>query len=126
MRRGSKRPRAETCAVTRALHRSRGALLVAALVSGAINVLALTGPLYMLEVYNRVLPSRSVAALVVFTLAMLALYGLSGALDFVRLRLMARAARRMDAHLSARVFAILPARARNGGGRAAGRPDAAG
>jgi ATP-binding cassette subfamily C protein len=83
--------------------------LSAGLVSGAVNVLALTGPLYMLEVYNRVLPQRSVSALVVLTLAMLALYALSGALDFVRVRLMARAARRLDARLSARVFATLQA-----------------
>ncbi len=108
MRRGSKGPRAETCAVRDALRQNRGVLLLAGLVSGAINILALTGPLYMLEVYNRVLPSRSAAALAVFTLVMLALYALAGALDFVRLRLMARAARRLDARLSARVFASLP------------------
>jgi ATP-binding cassette, subfamily C, type I secretion system permease/ATPase len=108
--RGSKRPRPQTCAVTRALRHSRGALLVAALASGGVNVLALTGPLYMLEVYNRVLPSGSISALVILSAAMLALYGLTGALDFARLRLVARAARRMDARLSARVFAVLPER----------------
>ncbi len=112
MRRGSQWPRVETCAVTRALRRSRGDLLLAGSISAGVNVLALTGPLYMLEVYNRVLPSGSVSALVILTLAMLALYGLSGALDFVRLRLMARAAHRTDARLSARVFAMLPARTR--------------
>jgi len=109
VRRGSKEPRAETCTIRRALRRSRGALLVAALVSGAINILALTGPFYMLEVYRRVLPSRSTSALLVLTLVMLALYALAGALDFVRLRLMGRAARRLDARLSARVFAALQA-----------------
>jgi ATP-binding cassette, subfamily C, type I secretion system permease/ATPase len=111
VRQGSMGLRAPTCAVTNALRRSGGTLLLAALVSGAINVLALVGPLYMLEVYKRALPSRSVSALVVLSLAMLALYGLSGALDFVRLRLLARAARRMDARLSAHIFATLPARA---------------
>ncbi len=109
MRRGSTRPRAETCAIRRALHPSRRALWAAALISGAVNVLALTGPLYMLEVYNRVLPSRSALSLLVLTIAMLALYALSGALDFVRVRLLARAARRLDARLSARVFAALQA-----------------
>jgi ATP-binding cassette, subfamily C, type I secretion system permease/ATPase len=107
VRRGSKRPRAETGTTRRALRQSRGTLLVAALVSGASNILALTGPLYMLEVYNRVLPSRSNLALAALTLVMLALYALAGALDFVRLRLLARAARRFDARLSARVFAVL-------------------
>ncbi len=109
MRQASTGPRAETCAVRRALRPSRGALWAAGLVSGAVNILALTGPLYMLEVYNRVLPTRSASALVGLTLAMLALYGLSGALDFVRVRLMARAARQFDARLSARVFAALQA-----------------
>ena len=118
VRRGSTRPRADTCAIRDALRPSRGALLSAGLVSGAVNVLALTGPLYVLEVYNRVLPSHGVSALVVLTLAMLALYVLSGALDFVRVRLMARVARRLDARLSARVFATLqatPAAARGPG-----------
>jgi ATP-binding cassette subfamily C protein len=83
--------------------------VLAGLVSGAVNVLALTGPLYMLEVYNRVLPARSLSALLLLTLLMLALYCASGALDFARMRLLARTARQLDARLSARVFAILPA-----------------
>jgi ABC-type protease/lipase transport system fused ATPase/permease subunit len=61
----------------------------------------------MREIYNRFLPGRS--ALAALTLAMLALYALSGALDFVRVRLMARTAHRLDARLSARVFAAVQA-----------------
>ena len=61
MVRREERPRAQTCAIARALRRSRRrASRAPGSLSGAINVLALTGPLYMLEIYNRVLPSRSV------------------------------------------------------------------
>ncbi len=118
VRRDWTRPRAETCAITRALHQSRRRFLMAGLLSGAINILALTGPLYMLEIYNGVLPSRSVSKLALLTLLMLALYASSGALDVLRLALMGRAALRIDQSLSARVFAIvqlLPLKGRTSG-----------
>ena len=41
----------------------RGALLGVALLSGLINILYLSGSLYMMEVYDRVLPSRSIPTL---------------------------------------------------------------
>lgn len=98
--------REEVCAIVRTLRRSRGILLIAGLVSGAINILALTGSVYTLELYARVLPARSAPALVALTLAMLALYAASGLLDFLRARLLSRAAERLDRDLSARVFAV--------------------
>jgi ATP-binding cassette, subfamily C, type I secretion system permease/ATPase len=118
VRRNWTRPRAETCAIARALQQSRRRFLMAGLLSGAINILALTGPLYMLEVYNGVLPSGSVSKLALLTLLMLALYASSGALDVLRLALMGRAALRIDQSLSARVFAIvqlLPLKGRTSG-----------
>jgi ATP-binding cassette subfamily C protein len=105
-RRQSNGPRAQACAIARALRRSWGILLFAGLLSGAINVLALTGPVYMLEIYNRVLPSGSVQTLLVLTLAMLGLYAASGILDVLRLRLMSEAALRVDLELSERIFAL--------------------
>jgi len=105
----SERPRAETCALALALRRSRGHFLAAGLASGAVNVLALTGPAYMLEVYNGVLPSRSVPLLALLTLTMLALYAASGVIDFLRLRLLLRAAHGVDRGLSARIFSLLSA-----------------
>ena len=88
------------------MRRNRLLLLAAGLASGVINILALTGSVYMLEVYNRVLPSRSVSLLAVLTLAMLGLYAVSGALDFFRARLIGEASLRVDRSLSEEVFAI--------------------
>ena len=67
-------PRAQAGAIVRALRRSRGMLLRAGVASAAINVLALTGSVYALQIYNGVLPARSAAALAVLTLVMLGLY----------------------------------------------------
>ena len=100
-----KGPRAKRCAVAQALRRCRGLLIAPALLSGLINVLALAGSLYTLEIYNRILPSRSEVALALLTLAMVALYATSGILDFFRARLLGEAAMRFDRALSARVFA---------------------
>jgi ATP-binding cassette, subfamily C, bacterial PrsD len=98
-------PRAKRCAVAQALRRCRGLLIAPAPLSGLINVLALAGSLYTLEIYNGILPSRSEVALALSTLAMVAFYATSGILDFFRARLLGEAAMRFDRALSARVFA---------------------
>lgn len=68
------------------------------------NLLMLTGPLYMLQVYDRVLGSRSVETLVALTLLVAFLYGVMGILDYARGRIMARAGARFQAALDKRVF----------------------
>lgn len=68
------------------------------------NLLMLTGPLYMLQVYDRVLGSRSEATLVALSLLVVFLYGVMGVLDFARGRIMARAGARFQAALDRRVF----------------------
>jgi len=83
------------------------ALLKAGLCTAAVNVLALTGPLYMLEVYSAALPSRSLARLFVLTLAMLGLYALGGVIDLLRQRLLVHAAQRVELNLSTKAFAIV-------------------
>ncbi|SMX40639.1 type I secretion system permease/ATPase [Maliponia aquimaris] len=69
-----------------------------------VNMLMLTGPLYMLQVYDRVLGSRSVATLIALSVLVLFLYGMMGLLDYVRSRIMARVAARFQAALDLRVF----------------------
>jgi len=54
------------------------------------NLLMLTGPIYMLQVYDRVLGSRSEATLLALTILVAFLYGTMGVLDFVRGRIMGR------------------------------------
>ncbi|RWB58267.1 MAG: type I secretion system permease/ATPase [Mesorhizobium sp.] len=97
-------------------------LLGVGLFSAVTNILALTGSLYMLQVYDRVLPSQSVPTLVGLTVGMLGLYAAYGLLDFVRLRLLVRIASRLYRNLHQRAFAVsvlLPLKA----GREADRVD---
>jgi ABC-type protease/lipase transport system fused ATPase/permease subunit len=61
-----------------------------AMVSALVNILALTGSLYMLQVYDRVLPSRSMSTLVGLTILMLGLYIAFGFFDYLRNRVMMR------------------------------------
>ncbi|MBM2575820.1 type I secretion system permease/ATPase [Jannaschia sp. Os4] len=82
----------------------RGLLAFVFVFSMVVNALMLTGPLYMLLVYDRVLGSRSEETLVSLTLLVAFLYGMMGLLDYVRGRVMARIGARTQAALDARVF----------------------
>src|SRR4051812_35855573 len=75
--------------------------------TGMINVLYLTGSFFMLEIYDRVLPSRSVPTLVGLALIAFVLYAFQGALDILRGRVLVRIGASLDEGLSARVFDIL-------------------
>ncbi len=75
-----------------------------------VNLLMLTGPLYMLNVYDRVLSSRSFETLLALSVLVAFLYGMMGILDFVRGRVMGRVGARFQARLDRRVFgAVLKA-----------------
>lgn len=58
--------------------------------SGAINLLSLAGPLFMLEIYDRVIPSRSTPTMVALLILIAGLYAFSGFLDILRARMLAR------------------------------------
>ena len=67
----------------------------------------LTGPLFMLQVYDRVLPSRSIPTLVGLGLFAMTLYVFQGVLEATRARLLLRIGLALDARLSARVFGLV-------------------
>ncbi|WP_187428367.1 type I secretion system permease/ATPase [Roseobacter fucihabitans] len=79
-----------------------------------VNLLMLTGPLFMLQVYDRVLGSRSEETLAALFILVAVLYGLMGILDYARGRVLARFGARFQSLLDDRVFdavlrrAILP------------------
>ena len=85
----------------------RRALIGVAIMSGAVNVLYLTGSFYMLEVYDRVVPSRSVPTLIGISIVALALYLTQGMLDITRSRILSRVGASLDARLSARIFELV-------------------
>jgi ATP-binding cassette subfamily C protein len=81
--------------------------LPAALFSAGVNILYLASPLYLLQVYDRVISSGSVPTLVMLTLALLvALLAMAG-LDHARARVLVRAGLRLDRLLSERVLAAM-------------------
>ncbi|WP_170762613.1 type I secretion system permease/ATPase [Ruegeria lacuscaerulensis] len=80
----------------RAVQALRGAFIRAGFFSAAINLLMLTGPLYMLQIYDRVLASGSVSTLTGLFLIVLVLYAFMGVYEFIRSRVLSRAAFRFD------------------------------
>ena len=68
------------------------------------NLLMLTGPVFMLQVYDRVLSSRSEATLVVLFALVAFLYIVFGVLDHARARIAARAGAQYQMHLDTAVF----------------------
>src|SRR5712692_5201645 len=80
-------PAAELAA---ALASCRGAFVATGLISGMSNVLMLTGAIFMLEIYDRVLPSRSVPTLVGLAILAAGLYVALGLLDMIRGRILIR------------------------------------
>jgi ATP-binding cassette, subfamily C, bacterial len=90
----------------RAARRANRTLFIwAAVFSVAVNMLMLTSPLYMLQVYDRVLGSRSEETLVALSVLVLALFLIMGVLDYLRSRVMSVAAARFQDNLDRRVFA---------------------
>lgn len=90
-----------------AFARQKRVLLVVGLLSGVANLLALTGSLYMLQVYDRVLPSRSVPTLIGLTVLLVMVFAIQGLVDFLRARIMARVGLRVDDALRRKVFELL-------------------
>lgn len=68
------------------------------------NLLMLTGPLYMLQVYDRVLGSGSEETLIALSLLVVFMYSVMGVLDYTRGRVMARVGARFQSDLDRRVF----------------------
>jgi ATP-binding cassette subfamily C protein len=90
-----------------ALAACRGAFYGTALISGMSNILMLTGAMFMLEIYDRVLPSRSMPTLVGLLVLAAALFTALGILDAIRGRILVRIGGALDETLSGRVYDTL-------------------
>lgn len=87
-----------------ARRQSRHLYWAVAVFSFFVNALMLTGPLYMLNVYDRVLGSRSLETLIALTVLVVFLFAMMAMLDIVRGRVMGRVGARFQAKLDERVF----------------------
>ncbi|RWM78143.1 MAG: type I secretion system permease/ATPase [Mesorhizobium sp.] len=89
-----------------------------ALFSCVVNLLLMTGPLFMLQVYDRVLSSGSVQTLVALVILVVVLFAFMGTLDAMRSRVLARLAGRLDEILRGPVFSAVQSDAWRGAGNA--------
>lgn len=109
-------PRTELAA---ALAACRGSYVGVAIFTAILNILYLTGSFFMLQVYDRVLPSRSVPTLVALCVLAATLYGFQAVLDIVRNRVLIRIAGGVAETLDQRIYQLvvkLPLRAPMMGG----------
>ncbi|SEI21136.1 type I secretion system permease/ATPase [Tardiphaga sp. OK245] len=102
-----------------ALASCRSAFLSVGLFSAVVNILMLTGSIYMLQVYDRVIPSRSIPTLVSLSIIVIAIYAVQGVFDWLRQRILTRIGAALDGALWEPVnSAILrsPLKSSRGGG----------
>ena len=104
-------PTAGAREIRAALGESRRQFAAIGLFSAFVNLLMLTGPLFMLQVYDRVLTSRSEATLVALVAIVAFLFLMMGLLDHARGRVLARAGARFQARLDGRVLGAILTRA---------------
>ena len=91
-------------AISLAMRSLRGGFTAIALFSLAINLMMLAGPLYMMQVYDRVLTSQSMETLIALSLLLAGIFIASGFLDFIRMRILNRLGARFEAITGGPVF----------------------
>jgi PrtD family type I secretion system ABC transporter len=89
-----------------ARRRCRDAFLGVGLFSACINILTLTGAMFMLQVYDRVIPSHSVPTLIGLAVLAAGLFFFQGLLDVIRARMLGRIGASVHERLRSRVFDI--------------------
>ncbi len=89
-----------------ALMLCKGAFISAAGFSLVINILMLTPTIYMLQLYDRVLSSRSEETLVMLTLIVIAIFVTQGALEWVRSQILVRVSAKLETLLNKRLYVI--------------------
>jgi ABC-type protease/lipase transport system fused ATPase/permease subunit len=100
-------PRKAGHEVTTQLWSHRGVWLSVLAFSCIVNILMLTGSIFMMQVYDRVLTSGSVPTLIALSLIVLVLYIYYGFLEAVRARLLLRIGRSFEETLRNRVFDVV-------------------
>ena len=89
---------------SKAFAKSKGALIAVAFASALVNILYLTSSFFMLQVYDRVIPSRSVPTLIALAILALLLYCFQGLFEMMRSRMLVRIAGVFDEVMSRRLF----------------------
>jgi PrtD family type I secretion system ABC transporter len=85
----------------------RWVLISVAVFSGVVNILALTGSIFMMQVYDRVLASQSIPTLVMLSIIAVAAYVFQGVIDGLRTRTLALVGEHLDEMIGPRLYAIV-------------------
>lgn len=101
---------------------SKRSFYFTAFVSLFINLLMLVPPLYMLQLYDRVLASRSEETLLMLTVIVIVMFAVMGVLEFVRSRILIRVGNAIDSKMSTRLFNTMFALANKNPGKATVQP----
>ena len=86
------------------LTKNKSAFFAVGLASALMNILNLSGSLFMLEVYDRILPSKSIPSLVALVVLLIVLYAFLMGFDALRGRILARISDNMDDALNQKLF----------------------
>lgn len=87
-----------------ALRRCRVHFIGAAVFSALVNLLYLTPTLYMMQVYDRVVPTAGLTTLVLISIVAVMALGSLAALDWLRTRILVRAGLRLDRDLAGAIM----------------------
>lgn len=91
----------------RALKACRSSFASVGFFSMFVNLLMLVPPMYMLQVYDRVLTTQSVETLIMLTLLVVFLFMVMGGLELVRSRMLVRVGNRLDTTINARLYSAM-------------------
>src|SRR5262249_32909036 len=89
------------------LHQFRSAFIGVGLFSAFINLLMLSGSMFMLQVYDRVLPSKSVPTLIGLSILLVALYAFQAGLHLIRTRVLVRVGSAFDESVAESVYRMV-------------------
>lgn len=95
-----------TTLLGRALFRSRKVFMIVGVFSFFINLAMLNGPLFMLQVYDRVLTSQSQDTLIFLTILAIGILIFQAAMEIARSDLLMRTGAKLDSELSSETFAL--------------------
>jgi len=108
--------------LAQAIHYCSHSFQSTAVFSLFINLLMLLPAIYMMQVYDRVLSSSSTSTLIMLTLLAVFLFGVLGALEWIRSQILIRVSARFDLLLNDRLYHVLFRQALQSGGKSSVQP----
>ncbi|WP_311944976.1 type I secretion system permease/ATPase [Halomonas piscis] len=97
----------EATDLQRALKACKGSFVAVGFFSMFVNLLMLVPPMYMLQVYDRVLSTQSEDTLLMLTLLVIFLFAIMGGLELVRSRILVRVGNKLDTTINERLYSAM-------------------